>query len=168
MSEQQLSGDVLHVGSSYASPFTKVLALGYYDGPTEGVLQCGQDGPVYKFQLLAWDEETQDLRIFGLAPLPATAMGQLADAYARYQTPCWPVWVPSWQAEMAQQADLVLQQAGSIEWIIATIDLLGEILVARTVTGPEFARIANSLVARREWFTFLGLPYSRSTQPTHD
>jgi hypothetical protein len=160
MSEPQLSGEVLHEGAQYPSPFTKILALGYYDGPTDGVAQCDPAGPVYKFQLLAWDGETQDRRIFGLAPLPPTALEQLTRAYARSQTPHWPVWVPAWQEGMAQQKDQILGQAGPVEWIIAALDLLGEILVARAVTAEEFARIEQSPDPRENWFSFLGLAYS--------
>ena len=53
-----LPGPHLHEGRHFPSPVERILALGYYDGPTEGVLRCGT-GEVYRFGLLAWEAETQ-------------------------------------------------------------------------------------------------------------
>ncbi len=150
MSEHQPRGQPLHEGANYPSPFTKVLALGYYDGPTEGLLQDGQGSSVYQFRMLAWEDETQDLRIFGLAPLPATAFAELAEAYARHQSPRWPVWVPFRQAGIEGLEQHVLGLAGPVEWVIATYDLLGEILAAKPAAPAEVGRITD-------WPSFLGL-----------
>jgi hypothetical protein len=147
-------------GASYLSPVTRVLALGFYDGPTNGLLQCGANGPVYKFDLLdeVWDAEGQDLRVFSLAPVFSTALAQLAEAYANLLTPRWPVWAPIWsfptaseQAAMEALTDQVLQQAGPVQWVIATRDLMGPIAAARAVTSENGSRITD-------WPHFLGLP----------
>ncbi len=150
MSEQQSIGQPLHEGANFPSPFTRVLALGYYDGPTEGLIQDGQDGSVYQFRMLAWDDETQDLRIFGLVRLPATALEDSVQAYARHQVPRWPVWVPSWQEGVETLQQQVLRQAGPIEWVIATYDLLGEILAAKALAPEEADQTTD-------WPSFLGL-----------
>jgi hypothetical protein len=42
-----------------------VIATGYFDGETDGVLRCGVCGQSYRFQLLDWDEQ-QDKRLFKL------------------------------------------------------------------------------------------------------
>src|SRR5919204_827193 len=128
MNDQSSPHRCWHEGANYPSPVQKVLALGYYDGPTEGALQCAPEGPVYQFEMLAWDESTQDLRVFGLAPLPLTAWEQLTSLYAHHETPHWPVWVPSWYEGMNRQVDAILKQAGPVEWVVATQDLRGEIL----------------------------------------
>src|SRR5205814_1229173 len=131
-------------------PFTKVIALGYYDGPTEGVVQEGEGGPVYRFQMLAWDGDTQDLRIFSLAPLPVDALERLAAAFQRHEPAHWPLWCPSWHVEMEVEVDQILAQTGPVEWVVAAHDLLGEILAAKGVTAEEVARTAG-------WSSFLKL-----------
>jgi hypothetical protein len=150
-----------HEGTNYSSPVTRVLALGYYDGPTNGVLQCGEGGPVYKFDLLAGPFSTEDglgdLRVFGLAPLPPQALDQLADAYQRYGPARWPLWVPIWhfptaadEEAMNRLTDQMLLKAGSTEWVLATFDLMGEIRAARAITGEELVRVTD-------WLAFLGV-----------
>jgi hypothetical protein len=49
-------------------PFERVLATGYYDGPTEGFTECRQCKLAYAFRKLDWDD-AQDMRIFAFAPL---------------------------------------------------------------------------------------------------
>ena len=51
MMSQQPPGQ-LHEGRNYPSPVQKILALGYYDGPTEGVLLSAPDR-VYQFLYVA-------------------------------------------------------------------------------------------------------------------
>src|SRR6266487_451287 len=98
--DQQRPESALHEGTDYRSPFTKVLALGYYDGPTNGVLQCGDGGQVYKFDLIegpfSTEEGLWDMRVFALAPLPGSALARLAEGYSSFWAPRWPLWVPIW------------------------------------------------------------------------
>jgi len=58
---------ILSAGASL-SPFGKMLVTGFYDGATDGFVECQHCGRAYAFRKLAWDEE-QDVRIYGLAPL---------------------------------------------------------------------------------------------------
>jgi hypothetical protein len=160
MTDNQRAGQPLHEGTHFPSPFTRVLALGYHDGPTNGLLKCGRGDQIYKFDRLDGD----DVRIFALAPLPSPALEQLAEAYARYLTPHWPVWVPLWhfptradQEAMELLTDQVLQQAGPVEWVIATEDLLGESLAARSATSEEMTHVTD-------WFAFLGLPHEAAVK----
>jgi hypothetical protein len=161
MSGERRNGQPLHQGTRYPSPVVKVLALGWHDGPTDGILQCEPGGAVFKFDLLdevrQWPTEEQDLRVFSLAPLPATAVGELEAAYAPYFPLRWPVCAPVWNFPTAADrtaidrlTDQVLQQAGPVTWVVAACDLLGEILAARPVTPEEVARVAD-------WPAFLGL-----------
>ena len=154
------TNQTLHEGTHFPSPFSRVVALGYYDGPTNGLLECGAGGQVFKFDLL--DEQANpeglEVRVFGLALLSPSALTQLAQAYARFFTPRWPVWVPVWQfprredqEAMERLTDQVLQQAGPVQWVVATAgDLLGEVIAARRVTPEEASRVSD-------WFSFLGL-----------
>jgi len=59
---------LLKDGVSSALPFERVLAVGYYDGPTEGFSECAMCRRCYYFKKLAWDE-SQDIRIFAFTPL---------------------------------------------------------------------------------------------------
>ena len=148
--DQQQVESVLHEGKNYPSPFTKLLVLGYYDGPTDGVGQGGEGGPLYRFDMLAWDGETQDLRIFGLALLPSDVLGRLVAMYERYEPARWPVWLPSWHEDLEGEDEPLLSQAGPVAWVVATHDLLGRILAAKSVTAEEVARTTD-------WSAFLEL-----------
>lgn len=136
-------------GAPFPSPVLKILALGYYDGPTNGLLQC-EAGRAYCFEMLAWDRESQNLRVFGFAPIPADAFDRLAELCARCEKPRWPVWLPSWYEEWDEEADAILGQAGPVEWVAAAEDLMGTILAAKRV-GPGDVRVVN------DWGPFLGL-----------
>jgi hypothetical protein len=140
----------LHEGDRFPSPFERILALGYYDGPTEGLVQEATHGAVYAFRMLAWDHETQDLRIYALSPLPSETLTDLIAAYASYQAPHWPCWVPAWQQELEPPTSAALQRASPPSWIVVTEDLLGEILAARAVSGRNLDHVTD-------WNAFLGL-----------
>jgi hypothetical protein len=136
-------------GVSFPSPAQKILALGYYDGPTEGLLQC-DSGRVYRFEILAWDSETQDVRVFSLAPIPPAAFDQLAELFARREKPRWPVWIPSWCEDQNKETDAVLKEAGPVEWVMATDDLMGTILAAKRARPEDVRAVAD-------WRSFLRL-----------
>lgn len=148
----------LHEGRDYPSPFTKVLAWGYYDGPTHGVVVSEESGEVFKFDILTWDTSTQDLRVFSLSPLPGDALTRLTALYERFWKPLWPMWCPMWhfanesdQQEAERLSDEVRNEAGPEKWVIATTDLLGEIRVAKAITPEMITQISD-------WASFLGLP----------
>lgn len=159
MDKQIPPNQAWHERANYPSPVQKVLALEYYDGPTYGVLQCGDDS-TYRFDLLAWDQETQDVRVFGLSPLPRPGWEKLIALCSAYESPHWPVWVVGWHEELHQPIDDIFQQAGPIdsirrqagpvEWVIATEDLLGEILRVKSIRPEELNQLTD-------WATFLGL-----------
>jgi hypothetical protein len=138
------------------SPFARVIALGYYDGPTSGLVQCAECERAYRFDLLGWDEG-QDVRIYGLAPLPATSFDRLVDALSRYQAPGWPVWVPLWQFPSGSDREAldgltrqIIDAAAPTEFAIATEDIAGAILGGKAVTPEDVARIKG-------WFSFLDI-----------
>ena len=165
MIQQRQPEPCLHEGTNFPSPFTRVLALGYYDGPTNGLAQCGEDGPVYKFDLLdeLYNPEGLDLRAFALAPAPRNSLAELITAYSPHLSPQWPLWVPLWmlptkeiQQAMERVTDEVLGRAGAVEWILAAADLLGELQAARTVRPEELSAITD-------WFAFLGITHAAAS-----
>jgi hypothetical protein len=149
MNKQLSASQSWHEGANYPSPVQKVLAFGYYDGPTEGVLQCS-NGQTYRFDLLAWEPETQDLRLFCLSPLPAPGWEQLTTLCAAREAMRWPVWVVGWHEGLHQSIQESLRQAGPVEWVVATEDLQGEILRVKAIRPDELARVTD-------WSAFFGL-----------
>jgi hypothetical protein len=143
------------VGSGeQASPFAKVIALGYYDGPTAGIVQCHSCATAYKFDLLMWDED-QDRRIFTLTELPIHAWSSIVNILSPYTSPTWPIWVPLWQFPTEEETTMVnkqieniLQQAKPPVCIIVCSNLLETITRAKYVTAPDLATVTD-------WFAFL-------------
>ena len=151
----------LSVLSQVESPFDAVIALGYYDGPEDGMVHCGGCGREYRFKLLGSriesDDETET-RIFGLSPIPDGSMASFTDAMARYQVPHLPNWVPLWsfpseedRAGMDDLVDRIYEEAKPIEIVLASSPWLsGEIHAARAISAPE-------AVEGKDWFSILGL-----------
>ena len=132
------------------SPFARLVATGYYDGPTEGLVECGTCGTTYSFHKLDWDDQ-QDLRVFSLAPLAPLASQGLEDlANASGAPPAkWPSWVlaDETSAGLAAKVDELRGSAFPEEFVVATEDLLREIDVWRPVgLGPH-----------GDWFSELAL-----------
>ena len=120
----------IHPGTNAPSPVSRVLILGFYDGATDGVLQLGDGGPVYRFDLC--DEEHNpegcDTRSYILRPLADDALDRLTAILAEYHEPKWPAWLPVWQfptpqiqADVTARVDAILA-AGEPEWVITTTD----------------------------------------------
>lgn len=150
MNEQITSSLSWCAGTNIPSPVREIVVLGFYDGPTEGVLRCA-DGCVYRFDLLTWDPNTQDLRVFAVAPLPAGAWDQLISLFLHYETPNWPVWfLSSWHEELDRPVEDILRLAGPAEWVVATEDFRGAILRCKAIRGKNLETITN-------WQEFLGL-----------
>ena len=112
------------------SGVTRVIMTGFYDGATNGMLQFGTAGRVFRFDLA--DDPTDDgcdRRTFELRLLPDDAINRFVDAVAPYPAPRWPAWVPAWsfpsadiQAEVEGRTDAILAEAGPVEWAITTED----------------------------------------------
>ena len=64
-----------------ASPFSEVIALGYYDGATDGFLRCGTCRAMYRFCLLDWDRG-QDLRVFAVTEMSPGSWPERTEAIA--------------------------------------------------------------------------------------
>jgi hypothetical protein len=148
------------------SPFTRVIAFDYADGPRAGLAQCGHCGRAFRFEPL--DElingpDGRDVRIVSLAPLPATSLDAIVAALSESHEPGWPVWAPIWrfssEAERAVADDRtqrILDEASPAELVIAATDHLAEeILACRGVTSEQMSRVDD-------WFAFLGLTRARA------
>jgi hypothetical protein len=130
-----------------------VIVLGYVDGPTHGILECGTTGATYKFDIL----ERDDVRFYSLAPLPQDSVADFVRLLGPYQQPRWPVWCPLWsfpsesvRKELEHETDRVLARAGPVEWIVAAEELSQDILAARRLTADDLRSVTD-------WHAFLGL-----------
>jgi hypothetical protein len=144
---------MLREGTKFPSPFTRLVALGYYDGPTQGILECGAAGDTYKFDLIDGD----DLRLYSLAPLPKGSFDEVVRLLTPYQQPRWPAWCPLWsfpsdsvRQEVEKETDRILSGAGPGEWVVAAEDVLGEIVSARKM---PVGQSGQSL----DWFSLMKL-----------
>ncbi len=133
--------------SGSQSPFSRLIALKYYDGPTEGFVECGACQTTFYFKLLDWDDG-QDLRIFALREAIGASIEGIAQALGAGE-PRWPNWVPTGpiQSETIFNATTLEDRA-----VVATADLLNGIILGWVAVAPgdiEFASI--------NWFERLGL-----------
>lgn len=74
------------------SPFTKVIATRYYDGPIEGFLGHRDWLQACVFRLLDWDRET-DVRVYEIARVEDLAFEEVVSRLFHERLPTWPVWV---------------------------------------------------------------------------
>ena len=144
------NGTAPHAGINAPSGVSRVLILGYSDGATDGVLQFGDGGPVYRFDLEreAHNPGGCDERTFELRPLPADALDRIAAGLEPYQPSRWPVWAPLWTFPTAEArqaverlVDDVLAEAGPVTWAITTTDTVA---FARFMAVPAGAASASS------------------------
>ena len=73
-----------------------MIALSYYDGPTEGFLNGLNDDSPYFFKLIAWDA-SQDKRLFLMNKIDGAVFKELVDLLKNTQAaPKGPTWIPTW------------------------------------------------------------------------
>ena len=129
------------------SPFSKLVMLGYYDGPTDGLIECATCATTYAFRKIDWDDG-QNLRVFALAPIPGHDLKELQELGPTQETPKWPTWAPNAGSKAANVAGEMCQGASPEEFIVAADDLLKTLEVWRPV----------GLATPSDWFVELSLP----------
>jgi hypothetical protein len=112
-----------------SSPFHKVIATRYYDGPISGFV-AHRDWPhAGVFQLIDWDRET-DVRVYELSRVEELSFEAVVERLFMDRRPTWPVWVlPS---GIRERGDALLEDHWRTARPIATLttrDLFGNILV---------------------------------------
>ena len=126
-----------------------VIALDWYDGPTEGILQLGDNGSVFRFHLLETrngSPENDDVTVYGLYPMPSEWIGRLVELLTPTHTPKWPVWWPIWQfpsddvrLAVEKQTDEIMSQSGPLSWILVGDLGLGPIRTVGSI-GPSVVK----------------------------
>lgn len=129
------------------SPFSRLIAVGYYDGPTDGVVECGWCKATYWFEKLDWDD-WQNVRVFSIAPVVCDGLDDLANISGA-AAPRWPSWalVGAIKPEFSAKLEALRQSATERAFVVATRDLLVRLDVWRPF----------GLGAHGDWFTELAL-----------
>lgn len=109
------------------SPFTKVIATRYYDGPMEGFLAHSEWPQACVFQLVDWDRET-DIRTYDIARVEDLSFDDVVGMLFEERRPTWPVWVlpSSVRARGEQLVDQCFARARPVA-TVTTRELFGEI-----------------------------------------
>jgi hypothetical protein len=154
--------------SNSDSPFTKIIALDFYDGPTGGILRCETCHTVYQFDMLDWDDHHQ-VRVFRLRVLPENSWEKSLQALEEAEPrPQWPVWAPcKWPSVHAREEantklSKILAQAKPAELLVAWLGYGERILAARKFPPKELDMEPAWLTVDdkskfRDWFPLLGL-----------
>jgi hypothetical protein len=109
------------------SPFTKVIAVRYYDGPMEGFLAHAEWPQACVFQLVDWDRET-DLRVYDIARVEHLSFENVVGMLFDDRRPTWPMWVlPSAARERGEVLVDECFGRGRAVATVTTRDLFGEI-----------------------------------------
>jgi hypothetical protein len=157
--------------STVKSPFSKMIVLDWFDGPTYGVVQCSQCEANYIFSTLtaddgsyefsSWDKG-KEIYIYGLSHVTPKLHERIISILSETEPPQWPIWhratykdFPRRDEYLRVDADVMtlLSEVNDIEVVIAVhmFDLLEEILKSRTVT-PDILENTKE----HQWFSFLG------------
>lgn len=162
MTEQARCCRELTGSSKGASPFDRAIVLGWYDGPTEGLVRCGTCNRVDRFVMLDSVDEDREVRIFSMAPLPADSMDRLEEVLAPFLTPTWPMWVPLWRfpsesdrIRADRAVDALMVRGEAPEFVLTTSGLLDEISDVKVVSGNEAGQV-------HDWVSWMGLVRSSS------
>jgi hypothetical protein len=152
-------------GPEAMMPFSRVLGLGYYDGPTGGVAESGDGSACYWFEMLDelpdWDEGN-DIRVFSLAALPSGSLDRLIRIFPGSENATSPLWVPIWRFDSTagreaaeREVERVQASAAPPQVVIATDAALSKVIARRSVTDDDLRRV-------KDWLGFLGLARPKS------
>ncbi len=150
MSREALCRCELARSSKEPSPFDRAIVLGWYDGPSDGLIRCGACKRIFRFELLDSVDEDREIQIYSLAQLPADSMDRLVNALSPFMKPYWPMWAPLWKfpteddrIRVDRAVDDLIARACSPEVVVMTSGLLDEILDLKPVSAPLDYRSAE-------------------------
>ncbi len=142
-----------------ASPFNRILCLGYYDGPTSGLARCTKSQKAYRFELVAWDPGFEN-RIYSLAETDVQVFDSVVQVLARLEAPHWPFWTPRWQfgssleeSRTSSEIDQALSRIPPASLLIATDHLDKNILACRALEAAVRSRMPKegTLPDSKDW-----------------
>jgi len=130
---------------SVPSPFVRLVSTGYYDGPTDGLVECGACRTLYVFHKLDWDDG-QDLRVFSLAPTRGS-FAEFEGIVAKRAA--WPTWIITGdgrEGPALAHVQRFMDAAASVEFVVASRCLLKVVEIWRPSGLPQGV----------DWFEELG------------
>jgi hypothetical protein len=129
-------------------PFDRIIAIGYYDGPTDGFTECSQCHQTYSFRKLDWDD-AQDVRVFGFSPVQVSLETIIAKLGVDFSK--WPrvAIVPPLAGFEDRFVKELFNQPPT--HVAAFKGWPGESPLWRNIMGLDTSRI-------HDWFSFLGIP----------
>ena len=162
----QLCGTAVANGFTRVSPFSKIVAFGYSDGPTTGVVRCAACSEGYRFDLLTTDvdgtynhaswDRGDELRVYTLSPLPDGAFDRIVAMLSTAEAPKWPVWVPGVNPRVPELDRIIeteiipiLSGAGEPRLIATSGGLLQPIVAIRDHPAGDGRTTSD-------WFALLG------------
>ena len=116
----------------FRSPFGRLLATNYYDGPVAGILECNSCKTLFHFEKLDWDDG-QDMRIFAVAHIPSRGFQEVDDFSSTSRS------TREWILDAARDIDIIsivdgmIADAMSPHLVVATTNLLGILASCRII-----------------------------------
>jgi len=148
-----------------ASPFGRLVSLGYYDGTTSGLVQCADCDKSFHYRILAWDKQ-QDTRVYSLAETRNEVFDRVVAVLAPVDQPTWPSWFPALAtlsetelAALSNQVDTILTPGNLPSYVIAAKSPQHSILAIRRIsksdppTYPAFPAVSDW----HHWSKYLGI-----------
>lgn len=150
-----------------ASPFTPVIATGYYDGETHGFTRCGKCAEAFTFKLAAWDRQ-EDIRVFVLYPMPTESFDLLFSTLPSLENPKSSYWLPNFQSFDPDKRKTALGVINRLEelrlppaMVVATRHMQKRLIAVSTVVDKDSDYLpsdsSTGTVAWKYWKKRLGL-----------
>jgi hypothetical protein len=129
-------------------PFRRVIATGFYDGPTEGFTECSRCGQAFSFHMLDWDD-IQDVRVFAFCPISMS----LDAVSERLRTPLTADAEFSLVAPLGEDDGLFVRELMTrpATRVAAFRGWPAESATCRDISRTDIGQIGD-------WFSFLDLP----------
>jgi hypothetical protein len=125
---------------------SRLIAFGYYDGPTEGVVELADNCGTFFFRLI-WMDIELETRILRLTNAPANSVDRLTTMLSDLGYPHWPIWIPIWKF-VSEDRRLMIESKvdamfsdGPTVAVVTCNDSLTECLAARPLDDDLASRI---------------------------
>jgi len=140
-----------HVMTSAEWHPRKTVVTGYYDGPTEGIIDFGDNAGAYCFKTVAFDFD-REMRVLKLARVSSDQLESVLTTLSSFLgPPKWPFWVPIWtfndeSARAVAEGELdALCAAGETELVVLTDDTIEKCYAIRKIDEQSASGVSEWL-----------------------
>jgi len=133
--------------SKVFSKSRRMIAFHFYDGPVSGVMHDFGTNRAWRFTMIDWDD-SQEVRVFAMAPLPEDAFNKIVDVLSQYEPPKSPFWLPLFNYSdneikhvVERKTDEAIATAAEVSHIIVTSRWGDTILAERSVEKDDLPSI---------------------------